>query len=261
MSKLSPHTRALFDAARDTDDPVEGDAARVRLKLAARIGAGVAVGGAASTVAGGTAVAAVKPAAALGFKLLFGVLMTAAVGGVAYVTIADRSATSAPAPPSAPAATHAPAPSVAEMPGPSEGPGAANDETETPAAEGLDDRASDLGDGAAPEVAPAVPIVSPPGAPASASGPGDGIADETALLDKAQTALREGRPDAALSALDEHGTQYGDGVLREERIGARILVLCRLGRVAEARAEAARFLQESPRSPVAARVRSSCAAP
>ena len=57
---------------------------------------------------------------------------------------------------------------------------------------------------------------------------------------------------------DLDGTLWG-GVLREEQRAARILALCAAGRTGEAKAEAQRFLAESPRSPMAERVRSSCA--
>ena len=45
----------------------------------------------------------------------------------------------------------------------------------------------------------------------------------------------------------------------EERAAARVVTLCRLGRVDDARAEAARFVRDRPRSPLVERVRSTCA--
>jgi len=83
--------------------------------------------------------------------------------------------------------------------------------------------------------------------------------DETALLARANAELVAGHPDRALAAYDEHNTQFKGGVLGEEERAGRILALCAAGRTAEARAEAQRFLAESPRSPMAARVESSCA--
>jgi hypothetical protein len=47
--------------------------------------------------------------------------------------------------------------------------------------------------------------------------------------------------------------------MRAECSGERVIVLCRLERTSEARAEASRFLSEFPNAPLAARVRSSCA--
>ena len=80
-----------------------------------------------------------------------------------------------------------------------------------------------------------------------------------ALLQKAHAELQAGHPERALAALDEHDAAFKGGVLREEQRAQRILALCAAGRTAEARADAQRFLAESPRSPMSARVRSSCA--
>ncbi len=63
----------------------------------------------------------------------------------------------------------------------------------------------------------------------------------------------------ALARLDEHATRFPQGALVEERIAARVLALCSVGRVANARVEAQRFLVARPRSPLAAQVRGSCA--
>jgi hypothetical protein len=91
-----------------------------------------------------------------------------------------------------------------------------------------------------------------------ASPAGGSLEAETGLLEAAQSELRAGHPERALSALDEHGRKYRDGVLSEERLASRVLALCALGRTDEARSEAQRFLSTSPRSPMAERVRSSC---
>jgi hypothetical protein len=72
--------------------------------------------------------------------------------------------------------------------------------------------------------------------------------------------MASGDPSAALSTLDRLGASHADGVLREERLAARIVALCAAGRVDDARREAARFLADSPASIHAARVRASCAA-
>jgi len=83
--------------------------------------------------------------------------------------------------------------------------------------------------------------------------------EETKLLREAQTSLGAGDAAAALARLDELGTRHPDGLLREERLAARIVALCAAGRIAEARREAERFLAEAPLSIHAARVRASCA--
>ena len=243
MSELSPETSALFDVARDQDDPTTEDMARVRAKLVARVGAGVVAGGA-TAAATGTAVAAGKPLVALAVNVVLALSVAGGVAGTLYA-IDDGSEAVATVERGAVADV------VASIPRPRER--AQDARVETPPLE-VDPRDAE----ATPEV---VATSASPSAQPSGTGKGGDITGETALLDRAQAALREGRADDALRALDEHGERYADGALREERQGARILTLCRLGRVAEARAAAARFLAESPRSPVAARVRGSCAAP
>ena len=83
---------------------------------------------------------------------------------------------------------------------------------------------------------------------------------ETRRLGEAHGALQRGDPQRALEMLDEQSAAYEDGQLQAERAAARILVLCKLGRVEEANAAAARFLRANPRSPLLDRIRSGCPA-
>jgi hypothetical protein len=94
----------------------------------------------------------------------------------------------------------------------------------------------------------------PPAAPSA--GP-DTLVAETRRLREAHAALQGGDGARALALLEEQSA--GGPQLREERAAGRILALCSLGRTDEARAAASRFLAESPRSPLAGRVRASCA--
>ncbi|MGC4069780.1 MAG: hypothetical protein QM784_35010 [Polyangiaceae bacterium] len=73
----------------------------------------------------------------------------------------------------------------------------------------------------------------------------DHLSEEVELLARAQTALRGGRLDHALAWLGEHERRFRRGILAEERIAAKIQVLCALGRVSEADALLSRL---SPRS-------------
>jgi hypothetical protein len=82
---------------------------------------------------------------------------------------------------------------------------------------------------------------------------------ETRLLQDAETRRRTGDGEGALALLAEHASRFPNGVLIEERAAARVFTLCDLGRWAEASREGEKFLQEAPRSPLAARVRASCA--
>jgi hypothetical protein len=81
---------------------------------------------------------------------------------------------------------------------------------------------------------------------------------ETHALRDALGDLRDGMPGRALAAIDAQDVRFPKGALREERAEARIVALCALGRVEEARAKASLFLQEHPRSLLAGRVRASC---
>jgi hypothetical protein len=81
---LGPDARALLGLAGSADDPSEADAARVRAKLAARIGLSAAAGAAAtlatkSAAAGGAATLAAKSATAT--SILPAATTTAAAGG------------------------------------------------------------------------------------------------------------------------------------------------------------------------------------
>ena len=87
----------------------------------------------------------------------------------------------------------------------------------------------------------------------------DTVREEAAILRAAEHALAAHDGTTALARLDEHATRFPQGALVEERIAARVLALCSVGRVANARVEAQRFLVARPRSPLAAQVRGSCA--
>jgi outer membrane protein assembly factor BamD (BamD/ComL family) len=84
------------------------------------------------------------------------------------------------------------------------------------------------------------------------------VAAEVLLLGEAHAAIRNGQAEHALALLDEHSRRFPRGALGEEREASRVTALCALGRVAEARAAADRFLRVSPLSPHAGRVRASC---
>jgi hypothetical protein len=75
---------------------------------------------------------------------------------------------------------------------------------------------------------------------------------------RADQALRIGDPARALALLDEHARTFPDGVFAEERSAERVTTLCLLGRLDQARTEAARFLAVRADSPLAKVVRESC---
>lgn len=258
MSDLGPEARSILDGGRDGDDPTPADRARIRGSVMRAI----AAGGAATTAAAMTEAAVAAKAAqgiALGWKILAGLLITGAVGGGAALALRHE----APAAPALVTSGSPPAQAASASPPPEEttppsAPLAPASTTPTVAsarpASPPPERRIEPSKEPAP---PALEEPSPSAAVAPPTPPADTLTDETRRLREAHGALTGGDPARALSLLDEQAAAGAQ--LREERSAARILALCQLGRVDEARVAAARFLAESPRSPLADRVRASCA--
>jgi len=91
--------------------------------------------------------------------------------------------------------------------------------------------------------------------PAAAHRTRDKLAAEVELLSRAETALHNGKPGAALQVLNEHARKFSNGLLKEERIAARVQALCALGYRSEADAQMALL---SPKSLHGDRVRAAC---
>jgi hypothetical protein len=96
----------------------------------------------------------------------------------------------------------------------------------------------------------------PQGAPATDS---DTLEKEARVLADARTASRYHDEARALALLDEHARMFPNGWLANEREAERILVLCRMGRQAEATRAGAVFLEGRPKGPLTQRVEMSCA--
>jgi hypothetical protein len=88
-------------------------------------------------------------------------------------------------------------------------------------------------------------------------GSSERLAEEVALLSRAQTDLHAGRFSSALRLLGEHERKFPRGTLVQERVAARVRALCALGRVKEADAELVRV---SPGSLHEGRLREACSA-
>jgi hypothetical protein len=78
--------------------------------------------------------------------------------------------------------------------------------------------------------------------------PADSLPEEVSLLSKAEQQLNAGRAGDALKKLAEHERRFPNGALAEERLAARVLSLCALGRVGEARPELAKLGRMYPGS-------------
>jgi DNA polymerase-3 subunit gamma/tau len=83
---------------------------------------------------------------------------------------------------------------------------------------------------------------------------------ELTLIAAAQAALARNAPDEALRWLDAHAAGYASGALVQERLAARAVALCALGRNAEGRRAAGDLARLAPHSPLLGRARRACAA-
>lgn len=106
------------------------------------------------------------------------------------------------------------------------------------------------------------PTMSKPPTPAAdtRNAPLETDNEERRLVNGAEAALARRDSDQAFSLLYEHATKFPNGKLAALRQAVHIQALCRVGKTAEARHEAASFLANSPASPLANQVRSACPA-
>jgi len=220
MAALSSKARAVIQEGLEEIRPPAGERARLEALIDARLGA----------LAPMPFEPAPPPIRPRGWRLATSLAVgVALVGGVAFLAL--RSKESAPiAPMSAALPSEAPPPAVA---------------TAAPAAE---------------VVAPAMLAPEPPAKPplelqTPVPPPQDRLAQEVALLSRATSDLRAGRPAAALKLLDEHRRKFPNGVLGVERRAVRAQALCSMKRVSEGRAELAHL---APQSPAAGRAKQLC---
>jgi hypothetical protein len=224
LEPLDPLSAELLEAARGEHVPPAGSRERVQRRIVSRVGAAAF---ASATIA----------SAGLWIKLGASVLAVALLGGAIYFAMHRAPVVGVPAI----VRVNAPEPPLSVAPSP----------LTVDSAEPVEPVAS---------VSAPRPPKSHPTARASSASP-TSISEETALLLGAESAIREGDAARALAQLDEHARRFPSGALVEEREATRVLALCAAGRAAEARAASERFLAAHPRSPAAARVRTSCVSP
>jgi hypothetical protein len=224
--ELGPEEKSLIAAARDTHVPSEVQRTRVRKGLDAKLAAGVA-----------TPLLASSTALAMAGKIGASVALVAVVGaGSAYV-VTTRSE------PKTPAAhlRRARLPAVPTVRTPLAPPPATSAE------------ASEVFHPTAEQPrSPARKREAPPAPPADLAG-------ELALLTEISAATKRGDVAQANELLRTYDRRHRSGQLAEERAAAGIIVLCASGRTQAARSEARRFLERWPRSPLVARINTSCA--
>ena len=220
MSELSPDLRALVLAGKRSSLPTEADSARVLAALRARLGDAALMGAAAAQKASISASAGYL----YGKVSAIGLAGLALLGGIWFFAARNhRDTLSASNSVPSVAATSTVAPSAISVGAPTP----PNEQTSGVVAIGSpgSERAESRGG-------------------ASQHGR-DRLAEEVALLSRAEMALHGGKPAVALDVLNEHERRFGSGLLTEERIAARVQALCALGRKAEADVQMARLSSKS----------------
>jgi len=286
MNDLSDDAKALFKAAQPGHEPTQQDREQVRAGLLIRIGGaaatlGVAQTGAAASLAPGAAMAS-GAKTLLALKLVLGLTIAGGAGTMAYRSLApgapasntsvrahgpiDEAKGSAPALAPAPtqqgdqAAKQEPSDSALAASPPAKQPALEAKPTHERSPGGLEPTGSSTATFPEPERrSPAAGAR--PGAetfPDEARRSSD-LSLEARALSRVQRAVREGRSTEALILLDQQDRDFPQGELRQERVAARVVALCAAGKASEARALAASFLAQAPRSPLAARMRTICA--
>ncbi|MEP7126225.1 MAG: hypothetical protein ABJE95_35165 [Byssovorax sp.] len=112
----------------------------------------------------------------------------------------------------------------------------------------------------APAENPPPTLLAPPPVASASAEPVEGPAEELALLVRIKQQAASD-PAAVVALVDEGHRRFPRGSFYQERESIAILALAQLGRVAEARPRAQRFLEAHPQSPYAERLRGLAAAP
>jgi hypothetical protein len=296
MSDLNDEDRALFEAARAGYEPLEADRRRVlsgvllRAGVAAAVtgtatagaaaGAPLASAGASSSIVGLTVKAAIWLAvgASVGVSgYAISHLRSSGVNAVPASVHARASGTSASAISEAGQAAPGTAAPNTVLAGPPEDPEASGPSavlttgvpsagsprpSEVPLSPLSRDNVKIPRATAASSPPVAIFPSEAPSAAARAPSPSASslaLSVEARALAEVQSDLKEGRSAEALKLVEEQRQQFVHGELQQERDAARIVALCAVGHIADARAAARDFLANSPRSPFAARIRASCA--
>lgn len=220
MSELGPNAKQLIDAGRKAFKPTEADRQRVLSALMPQLGASLAPAAAATAQGFGKGAFA---------KLSLAVVGIGVVGGGLLLVQPTETPTESPSV----------QPTVLTAPAPTE----VRDVPETPAP---------------PPTTEAV-VEAPESTVTRAQRSADRLAEEVEILSRAGTALRSGRPSAALKALDEHQRRFPSGVLSQERSAARVQALCALGRTDDGLRELKRLERAAPGSPHVVRAQKACA--
>lgn len=265
---LGAESEDLFRAAKKALSPSMADRDRVRARLALKIGVGAAVATVATTSskaaasaagAGAAGAAATKTTAAAGIplfaKIVAPLVIASAVGTVAVAPhVVSRASTTSTTTSrstdhketSTSPVSGRPAPAITSVPA----------DPAPATAVSIDDLPN-------AETSPRAPHVRTAPKARAAAQPTDDTSDEArareeeaALALQIDAALRANDMARAARLADEHQRRFPNGLLTEEREGARVLIRCSSTPSA---AIASEFLQAHPRSPMRARILAACA--
>ena len=243
MSDLTEGGKRLVKAGRQADRPSDADRERVRALLSARLGDAALL----------TTTLSEAPPPNGGVQVLRAKLVkwgwvgsTVLVAGVAWFVprFAHQSEQHAPAASASALTPVRPASAAA-----------------SPALPELPATTAPLSSPSATRVVPPDGTSHTPDSQKGAPRTRDRLAEEVALLSRAETELHAGRPAKALVALAEHQSKFPRGALAEERTAARIQALCALGRTDEANLQLRQLLHISPNSALEERTRQACREP
>lgn len=278
MIQLNRTARDIVMLGRRGDGLSAPDKARLRAKLAQRLGVGIAAG---SLVSSGTLVAEASRSTGL-LKLVAGSSLSVKVVGLSAIVVstgagivgASRLASQHGVEPRQAVAVqqrqrpkpvevkshdaregvHAAAQEPQSAPPPTRAPNATSPEARSPTS-------------AASRTEVSAVRVDPPMSEATAVADdverqtptaADDLNRQVEAIRQARSAIRAGNGNAALGAIDQGVPPGQSSPLEEESTYSRILALCQVGRVTEARQQAELFLTRFPSSPLSVRVRSSC---
>ncbi|HEY6078995.1 MAG TPA: hypothetical protein VIW29_09345 [Polyangiaceae bacterium] len=237
---LNSDARRLVDLAREARTPGEADKLRIAERLALPLAAGAAVGGAVSAAKAAAGANATGGALFAGWsaKVAAVVALGAAAGAL---MVSQRSSEPAARPASSLSAPVKPRPHQVEPPAAVATPLAAPSQEPAPS-----------------DAAPSEPPThSKPSA--QSPGPAHELAEEAALLHRAQAAWRAGQSAQALELANQHAQRFPRSQLGNERDVLRVLSLCKLGQARAAKQIGARLLQKAKGSPWYQSVAESCA--
>jgi hypothetical protein len=270
MTELSPEAKKLMEAARESFSP---DPERVTAVRAAITAQAVAPPGTAGATGGGAGL----KGAGWGTQHLVGVGLLVALGGGAAM-MGYRALGSEKSPPPTPALEQIderisgagsdiqPEPARPAEPTPVAAPASVAPAAEPSTAPSPGESSPGITAGPRPGREPEPKAKAGPALRAFGKSdrndpplPADSLMEEVALLRAARGALKRGDAAGSLSFLDRHEASYPRGKLQPERLVTRVLALCELGRVFEARAAAAKLRRVAPRSNYPRRIAASCA--